>query len=245
MRFLAPWFLALVVACSSTPQPKLASFRPSEVRELAALPAGYSAGATLAESCSLAPRVSGFEDEPLASVDCSEARLSRVLRARAGELAGRFIVGKSCHARGRAPGRVECSAKLAVPGPSVLGFDPNVVVADPGPAPTADEVQDLDEPRPQDGQRIRVAFAPTPLGARGTYAARRYDAVAETHLPAVGRAELGQVSARCAGCDAMLLRYALRVTAGHAGAGEVAAVKCFQDADGPRCVATALAPWKS
>jgi len=245
MRFLAPWSFALVVACSSTPQPKLASFRPSEVRELAALPAGYRSGATLAESCSLAPRLSGFNDETLASVDCSEERLSRVLRARAGELSGRFIVGKSCHAHGRTRGRVECSAKLAVAGPSVLGIDPHGVGSDPGPAPTAAEVQDLDEPRPQDGQQIRVAYAPTALGARGDYAARRYDAVAETHEPAVGRAELGQVSARCAACDAMLLRYALRVTAGHVGAGEVAAVKCFQDVDGQRCVATALAPWKS
>jgi hypothetical protein len=184
-----------------------------------------------------------FKAETLASVDCNEARLSRVLRARAGELSARFIVGKRCRAT---RGRVACSATLAVPGPSV-GFDPHGLASDPGPAPSAAEVQDLDEPRPQDAARIQVDYTPTQLGASRGFAARRYDAVAETHFPSVGRAELGQVSAQCAGagCDALSLRYALRVTAGRAGAGEVTAVKCFRDADVQQCVATALAPWSS
>jgi hypothetical protein len=90
-----------------------------------------------------------------------------------------------------------------------------------------------------------VAYAPTALGARGDYPARRYDLVEETHFPSVGRAQLGQVSASCASCDALSLRYALRVTAGRAGAGEVTAVKCFRDSAAQQCVATALAPWSS
>jgi hypothetical protein len=167
--------------------------------------------------------------------------LSRVLRARAGELSARFIVGKRCHATRT---RVDCSAKLAVPGPSV-GLDSHGLRPDPGPAPSASEVQDLDEPRPQDAPGIQVGYAPTPLGARFDLASRRYDAVAETHFPSVGRAPLGQVSAHCASCDPLSLRFALRVTAGRAGAGEVTAIKCFQDRDGQHCVATALAPWSS
>jgi|GEM_PF-5970153 len=241
MRHFVPWSFVLVVACSSAPTPKVASFRPSEVNELSALPAGYSSGETLREGCSPAPRTAKLEGETLASVDCNEARLSRVLRARAGERSARFIVGKRCHAT-RA--RIDCSAKLAVPGPSV-GFDPHGSAPEPGPAPSAGQVQDLDEPRPQDAPHIRVDYAPTPLGARRDFTARRYDAVAETHFPSVGRLPLGQVSARCASCDALALRYALRVTAGRAGAGEVTAVKCFQDVDGQHCVATALAPWSS
>ena len=241
MRYFAPWSFVLIVACGSTPTPKLPSFRPSEVSELLALPSGYVAGETLREGCSPVRRTAELEAETLANVDCNEARLSRVLRARAGELSARFIVGKRCHAT-RA--RVDCSAKLAVPGPSV-GLDPHGLRPDPGAAPSANEVQDLDEPRPQDATRIQVGYAPTPLGARFDFASRRYDAVAETHFPSVGRAPLGQVSAHCASCDALSLRFALRVTAGHAGAGEVTAVKCFQDRDGQHCVATALAPWSS
>ena len=241
MRLFAPWSFVLVAACSSAPMPKLSTFRPSEVSELLSLPAGYVTGQTLREGCSPVPRTAELDAETLASVDCNEARLSRVLRARAGELSARFIVGKRCHASRR---RIECSAKLAVPGPSI-GLAARDFARDAGPAPSAAEVLDLDEPRPQDAARIQVGYAPTALGARGGYAARRYDAVAETHFPSVGRAELGRVSARCAGCDALSLRHALRVAAGRAGAGEVTAVKCFLDRDGQQCVATALAPWSS
>ncbi len=244
MRSVPPWFFVLVAACSSTPSPSLTRLRPSDVGELAALPAGYRAGETLRVSCSRAPRAVAFEAETLASVDCNVARLSRVLRARAGELAGPFIVGKACHARGGARGRVECSAKVAHPGSSV-GFDPYAAARDPGPAPSAEMVLDLDEPRPQDDEQIRVAYAPTALGEHTAFLPRNYAAVAETHLPSVGRRELGQVTAECASCEPLQLRYALRVTAGHVGAGEVTAVRCFQDGDGLRCVATALTPWSS
>jgi hypothetical protein len=244
MRPLVLLTLALAAACSSTPAPKLATYQPSDVRELAAMPVGYSAGSTLRESCSRMPRGTAYDNVSLANVDCNEARLSRLLRARAGEEGRRFIVGKSCRSRGGARGRVECSATLAVPGPSV-GLDPHGVAWDPGPAPSAAQVQDLDEPRPQDAGQIRVAFEPTQLGARAAFSPRAYDAVAETHWPSVGRAELGQVSARCESCDPLQLRHALRASAGHAGAGEVTSVKCFQDDGGLRCVATALAPWRS
>ncbi len=244
MRSLAPWFLLLVAACSNTPKPSVARYRPSDVGELAALPAGYREGETLRVSCSRAPRASAFEAQTLASVDCNVARLSRVLRGRAGELSGRFIVGKACHARGTARGRVECAAKVAYPGSSV-GFDPYAGTSDRGPAPSAAMVLDLDEPRPQDDEQIHVGYEPTALGERAAFAPRSYAAVAETHFPSVGRRELGQVTATCADCEPMQLRYALRVTAGHVGAGEVTAVKCFRDDGALLCVATALTPWSS
>jgi hypothetical protein len=244
MRSVSPWFLLLVAACSSTPSPSVTRLRPGDVGELAALPAGYRVGESLRVSCSRAPRAIAFEAETLASVDCNVARLSRVLRARAGELSGPFIIGKACHARGGARGSVECSAKVAHPGSSV-GFNPYAEARDPGPAPSAEQVLDLDEPRPQDDEQIHVAYAPTALGERGAFAPRSYAAVDETHLPSVGRRELGEISAECANCAALQLRHALRVTAGHVGAGEVTAVKCFQDDGALRCVATALTPWSS
>ena len=91
-----------------------------------------------------------------------------------------------------------------------------------------------------------MGFLPAKARARALrMAPRDYAAVEETQLPSVGRQQLGQISARCGGCDASTLRYALRVTAGHVGAGEVASVRCFQDGGELRCVATALAPWSS
>jgi len=211
------------------------------VSELGALPPGYEQGRVVRASCTPAPSQSALDGEPLSAVDCSFARLSRVLRARAGELSASVIVGKRCRARGGQRARLECSANVGVAGPQV-GFAPRPD-GPAGPAPSADQVLDLDDPRPQDQDRVRVGFLPA-AGSR-RLPARAYAAVDETHWPSVGRQEVGQVSARCAGCEVSALRYALRVTAGRMGAGEVAQVKCFQDAGEVRCVGTALAPWSS
>src|SRR5258706_14627878 len=113
------------------------------------------------------------------------------------------------------------------------------------PATGAAQGLDLDEPRPQDAAQIHVGFAPVASRRQPALAPRDYAAVAETRLSSVGRAELGQVSAVCAACDAAALRHALRVTAGRVGAGEVAGVACFQDDGQARCIATALEPWSS
>jgi hypothetical protein len=118
------------------------------------------------------------------------------------------------------------------------------VPRDVGPAPSAEQVLDLDEPRPQDADLIRVGFAPVSPG-KGPLAPRSYDGVAETRVASVGPGVLGQVSARCEACDPSALRHALRVAAGRVGAGEVTAVKCFQDDGAARCIATALVPWSS
>jgi hypothetical protein len=244
MRSAIPWLLLLAVACASAPVLGPHALRPSDVTELAALPHGYAASETLRASCIGAPSAGAFDDESLASVDCSFARLSRVLRARAGELSARFIVGKHCRSHGGGRVRLECSAELTRAGASVA-LSPGAPGIASGPAPSAAQVLDLDEPRPQDGEQVRVAFLPVEPGKPTGLATRAYAAVAETHLPSVGRRELGQVSARCAGCDPSQLRYALRVTAGHVGAGEITAMKCFQDDGDARCVATALVPWSS
>jgi len=242
MRSIAPLLLLFSTACGGqgavTPQ----TFQPSDVRELGALPPGYRAGATLRASCS-SVRARAFDDEALGNVDCSTLRLSRVLRARAGELSAHFIVAKRCHGRGGERAQLSCTAKLAYPGERV-GLQPSAAV-DSGPAPSADQVADLDEPRPQDAAQIRVSFAPAGSPRTGSLEPRAYDRVAETLLASVGRDVLGQLSARCDSCDPSRLRHALRVTAGRVGAGEVTQVRCFQDDGVARCVATALAPWSS
>jgi len=234
------FLLSLTAACSrapTTPQP----YAPSEVTELASLPDGYSAGPALTESCTVAPHAA-FEDEALSDVDCGYARLSRALRARAGEAGAPFIVGKRCRGSAGARPRLSCSATLARPTQSVpLAARPGSA----GAAPSAAQVSDLDEPRPQDAERIRVTFEA--VDGAAALPARGYDRVEETTHASVGRRTLGQVSARCEdrACSWDSLRHALRVAAGRAGAGEVSGVACFEEGDDACCVATALVPWSS
>jgi hypothetical protein len=244
MRFVVLGCCLVSLACSSSQQaPKL--YAASEVSELGLVPPGYEAGEAVTARCSLAPRSSAFEDEALDNVDCNVARLSRVLRAKAGQVSAPFIVEKQCRARGSSERpRLDCSARVArQSGRVALGPIP---AADDGPAPSPAQVLDWDDPRPQDAEQVRVSFEPWTARPARRLPPRAYDRVAETAFPSVGRQALGQVSARCAAtCTTAELRYALRVTAGHVGAGEVAAVKCFSDAGSPRCVATALVPWSS
>jgi hypothetical protein len=232
---------SLSCASVSVPGPR---FPASEVAELVALPPGYVAGEGVRASCTVAARSGALEQEALGNVDCNFERLSRVLRARAGELSVPYLVGKECQGSAVAGGRLECSATLA-------RRTSNVALSAKGPpsaarpAPSPAQVLDIDDPRPQDSEQIRVSFEPLVEGAQARFLPRAYDRVAETAWPAVGRRALGQVSARCESCGAESLRYALRVTAGYVGAGDVAAVKCFQEPAGLRCVATALVPWSS
>jgi hypothetical protein len=106
-------------------------------------------------------------------------------------------------------------------------------------------VLDLDEPRPQRAAEIFVGFSPQNASAPASLSPRRYDAVADTALPAVGRRTLGEVSAACDDCSQKELRHALRVTAGRLGAGEISQVRCFESDARLLCVASALVPWSS
>lgn len=243
----------LGAACAGQPQAATPPPRPSDVLELSVLPPGYSARETLEAQCELVRGATRIEDEPLMDVDCSTERLSRVLRAQAARETSRLIVDRRCSLSGPKSASqdgaehfsLSCSAKLAVADKSVpLSAAPaKTAGTTSGPAPSAAQVQDLDEPDPLQSREIRVSFAPIAAGARP--AARRYDRVAETSVASVGRRPLGEVSARCDGCDPLALRHALRVTAGRMGAGEVAGVRCFEHDGSSRCVATALEPWSS
>jgi hypothetical protein len=238
MRFAVP-FVALLSACASAPRSTPSEVKPSEVLELSALPPGYAAGETLSESCTGSRSFRAISEQPLGDVDCSFERLSRALRAHAAELDSRLIVGKRCQVRAGQRFTIHCSATRALPTAS-LPLAPWTAPPE-GPAPSPARVLDLDEPYPRQSARIRVSFVPE--GSASGLPARAYHRVDETARPSVGRVALGQVSARCADCDALALRHALRVTAGRMGAGEVASVRCFQDADDQRCVGTALEPW--
>jgi hypothetical protein len=244
MRLVLSSLLApLLLACGSAPPNTAQRLTPSQVTEAAALPTGYETGAHVTATCSRVSVVSGTADASLDDVDCSFTRLTRILKARAGEQAASLLVGKRCRATGR--GRhLSCSGTWALPGRSVsLSAKPSVLEASP--APSAEQVLDLDEPRPQDGAEIRVAFKPSAAVRAGKLAPRAYDRVDETAIPSVGRPTLGQVTASCEGCDGSALRYALRVTAGRAGAGEISSVRCFEEGALSMCAATALVPWSS
>lgn len=234
MRVAALPALLLVAACGGgAARPPLAA---SDVVEYAALPPGYELGERLSERCAGKRGLRSIRNESLLSVDCGVERLSNVLRARAAERGAAVLVGKRCRVSGREAIKAQCSASLALPTKQA----PRTALLASASAPSPAQVYELDEPRPQDGARIQVSFEPLEEARR--WPARTYDRVAETSIASVGRRGLGQVSARCDDCDDMALRHALRVTAGRVGAGEVAAVRCFQD-DDRRCVATALEPW--
>lgn len=244
MRCLGLAVSFALVACG-TSAARGPIYAPSEVTELGALPPGFVAGENLRASCSVAARAGALRNEKLADVDCSFERLGRVLRARAGELSALFIVGEECQVVEGSSSSLTCSATLAKPGPRVA-LAARVGCPEAGPAPSPAQVLDLDDPRPEQSQQIRVSFAPTEPRSEPAWPPRAYDRVAETTSPSVGRRALGQLSARCdGGCPDTSLRYALRVTAGQVGAGEVSNVRCFAEEDGERCVALALVPWSS
>lgn len=228
------------LACGSAPVvgPKLP---PSEVAELGALPSGYEEGEGLRATCTVAAPARAFDNETLGDVDCNFARLGRVLRARAGERSAPLLVGKMCEGSGAPGTRLSCSARLAWR----IARSTSGKAAPSAPGPSPAQVLDIDDPRPQDSEQIRVSFEPDASSVRERWPVRAYDRVAETALPPVGRRVLGNVSAHCESCSAESLRYALRVTAGRAGAGEVSSVKCFEQRPGIRCVATAFVPWSS
>jgi hypothetical protein len=228
--------LLILSACGGAPVTP--TLRPSDVVEYATLPPGYTLGDRLSEGCTGAVGLRAIEDEALLDVDCSAERITRVLRARAAARGKRVLVERSCRSMGGDRFKVLCSAAIAEPSSHVALGAGGVVESAPAPSPA--QVLDLDEPRPQYSEEIRVSFLPQPAARR--WAARAYDRVAETAQPSVGRRGLGQVSASCRDCSDDELRHALRVAAGRMGAGEVAAVRCFQD-DDQRCVATALEPW--
>ncbi|HYJ07715.1 MAG TPA: hypothetical protein VEX18_01865, partial [Polyangiaceae bacterium] len=148
--------------------------------------------------------------------------------------------GKQCRQHGCGRVAIHCSATVAVAGArSSLGIGGSTGLERP--APSAAQVLDLDEPHPRQSAQIRVSFLPSTR--RAHLPSRSYHRVDETAQPSVGRALVGQVSARCDDCEARSLRHALRITAGRVGAGEVASVRCFVDDDSQRCVGTALEPW--
>lgn len=233
----------LALSCAGAQRATPKPLPPSEVVELAAPPAGYALGETLSESCNGQRGLRRIDDERLTDVDCSLERVTRALRARAAKLSSHAIVGKRCSGGAGERYSVRCSAGTLVSGDDVSleALRQPAALGSSAPAPSPEQVLDLDEPDPRQSASIRVSFEPN-TDTKLVVAPRRYDRVAETHEPAVGRSLLGQVSARCDGCDELALRYALRVTAGRMGAGEVAAVRCLAEGE-RRCVAMALEPW--
>jgi hypothetical protein len=235
------WLISFACLACSAANLSETRYPASQVAEVASAPAGYAVGQRLRATCRV---VTALESTSLADVDCSFERLSRVLRARAGEASSPFLIEKECQLGSFGASELECSAALATPtGRSTLTVRERRENERPAPSPA--EVLDLDEPRPQDAEQLQVSFVPAAAKTDQQLPARSYDRVAETAFAPLGRRELGQITARCGGCSAEALRYALRVTAGHVGAGEISGVKCFDEAGDLRCVGTAFAPWSS
>lgn len=242
MKLVSLLPLLTLVACASAPPVTAPVHRASDVAETALLPSGFENGEKLRASCSRVTLRQGGVAR-LEDVDCNFDRLTRVLKARAGEQSAELIVGKHC--RASAGGRsLSCSANAARAGHTV-SFAAREAAADTSPAPSPAQVLDLDEPRPQDASQIELGFAPDPAARQRVLPTRSYANVAETQLPTLGLHALGEVTASCESCDPGALHHALRVGAGHVGAGELSNVRCFHEDARSVCVGSALVPWSS
>jgi hypothetical protein len=114
-------------------------------------------------------------------------------------------------------------------------------VAQGKPAPSARDVQRIDEPEASLAFRISVRFEPAV--AKFERPARQAADVHELPLLPLSHQALGDLAASCEdGCEERALRYGVLVAAGRLGAPDVVNVRCFHEGAGDACVGTLAAP---
>ena len=200
-------------------------------------------------SCTLHPGFRRVDDELLSDLDCSTERLIWALRESAASAGGDALVGKHCNSRrigdnARETYRVACAAdvaRFAGDGPSRRPLSAPRSVAATEPAPSASDVQRIEQPDASLAFRVSVSFAPRV--PRFEHRVLSFAEVSElASMPAVDR-PLGDLIASCEdGCDERALRRGVLVAAGRLGAPDVVAVRCFGSASGNSCVGTLAAP---
>jgi hypothetical protein len=213
----------------------------SAVQDYPALPPGYRALAELELSCEGVNAAEAYEDRSLLEIDCSVARLTRLLRAEVAAHGGTALVGLRCEASGTKRPSVHCRASAAAPQQARPA--PAAAPLRHGPAPPPEVVHDLDDPAPLESARVRLSAIKLSSAEKATMPARAHDAVGELAYLPPNRRAVAQLSARCDACAELSLRYALRVAAGRGGASELLSVRCFEDGSSRRCIATATRPW--
>jgi hypothetical protein len=222
---------------SGRPRPALVS--AEQVREVAALPAGYEALGEVTATCRVTQGRRQVEGEWLSDVDCGPTRLVAALRERAAQVGGELLVARRCssqlHRRAQRQTDVSCRGQVARPTPRTQSRRPL-------------------EPRPG-GQnhaassgvsageiwQVLVDFSPNPETAPrpdvyGPEAVRELAQLPVSHVP------LGDVVTRCArGCSEAAARSGVRIVAGRMGATDVVDVHCVRRDAGFICTGTAAA----
>jgi hypothetical protein len=206
--------------------------RPDELQEVGALPDGYDRLGRVSASCTLRERDGAIEGEWLSDVDCSEARLQKVVREKAAQAGGELLVDLSCHARGKSSITVSCRADVARPSDERLA---ERVLARRAPSPPPEP-----EPSASEAWRIRVHFTPNPGVPQR--ASKTSDSVREVPNFPVSHVKLGDVITKCAqGCSFDAVRAGVLIAAARVGATDVVDVHCAARGDGWVCSGTAAA----
>lgn len=247
------WFLgatALVLAgCmasgarfSGTRQPARVSAAGLQIGEHPPRGLKHLGGASA--ECSPLPPDSELDGVRYSDLSCSRALLDLALREAAAEAGGSFLTTPRCEDRrsGEQLTWVGCDAQVWAPeaeapaGP-VPRLDPAFSRADA--AAAAAGIPHLGSVH--EAWRITLDFWAAPGVARA--AARDVGSVREVDAARVGERRLGDLAAACAeGCSVHGLREALRAAAARLGATTLAGVRCIEQDEARRCVASISAP---
>ncbi len=199
------------------------------------------------DGCKLAPGFHRLDDELLSDVDCSSERLLVALHESAASAGGEILIGAHCSTRrlstaSRETYQLRCGAQVArYVGPEPGPLSPPRSRAQGRPAPSASDVQRIDEPDASLSFRISVSFEPAVSSYE--HAVLRSEQVHELPQLPLSHRPLGDLAAHCDdGCDERALRYGVLIAAGRLGAPDVVGVRCFGTDSGSSCVGTLAAP---
>jgi hypothetical protein len=223
---------------------------PEAIQELAAGTNALESLGSVHDSCTLKPGFRRLQDEPLSDLDCSTERLRWALRESAANAGGEVLVGVRCGSRRSGTSASEryfvtcagtvarfVSGMQASPGPLTAPRS----LPQGTPAPSASDVQRIDQPEASLAFRIALRFEP--LVAKFERRARSSAEVQELALLPIADHPLGDLAASCeGGCDERALRYGVLVAAGRMGVPDVVGVRCFSTGSGNACVGTLAAP---
>jgi hypothetical protein len=199
---------------------------PAQVGRAPAVPRDGKQLGKLSVSCNSELAFEAFEDRSLADVDCSRARLTRMLDEAAAGAGGDLLVGLGCH---QGSGSLVCEATLARRASAVARLRV---------APGAGDVFG------QLGAEIRISFAPSAPSPERP--ARGIDVVRELPVLPASHRVVGSLEARCEeACPELAVRDGLRIAAGRLGLEDVVAVRCFPWSGGHRCLGTAAVAERS
>ncbi|HET7545067.1 MAG TPA: hypothetical protein VFK05_34615 [Polyangiaceae bacterium] len=225
---------------------------PEALLELSARTAELETLGTVRDHCLLQAGFRRLDGEALSDLDCSSERLLLVLRESAASAGGEALLGAHCSSRSvaststtRTATELSCAAEVArfrngpLSKPRPLSAPRSFAASRP--APSAREVQRIDEPEASLAFRIALSFEPA-VSHFERPALSGADVHELSRLP-LSHQSIGDLSASCRDeCDERALRYGVLIAAGRLGAPDVVGIRCFRSASGASCVGTLAAP---